>query len=206
MTGDITFLKGTAVLGFSGIVVKILSAVYRIPLTRMIGAEGMGQYSAVFNLFMPFYSFAVAGITPAVSRLCSSGMVKSDADIIQVRRKAGWYFGAVSIGMIATALTVSRIYAGHVYSPMLFVGVALLCPNLFFAAYEAIYKGISQGNMNMTVSAKAGVLESRSKTAIGLFLKPNLEICVATILHIINLHTLIMDTALLKVLFIILNH
>ena len=61
-----SFLKGTAVLAVSGIVVKLLSAAYRIPLTRMIGAEGMGKYSAAFNIFMPFFSMAVAGITPTV--------------------------------------------------------------------------------------------------------------------------------------------
>ena len=37
------FIKGTAILAVSGIVVKLLSAAYRIPLTRMIGAEGMGK-------------------------------------------------------------------------------------------------------------------------------------------------------------------
>ena len=40
---DNIFIKGTAVLELSGIVVKYLSAAYRIPLTRMIGAEGMGK-------------------------------------------------------------------------------------------------------------------------------------------------------------------
>ena len=72
---DDIFIKGTAILALSGIAVKLLSAAYRIPLTRMIGAEGMGKYSAAFNLFMPFFSLAVAGITPTVSRLRTAGKV-----------------------------------------------------------------------------------------------------------------------------------
>jgi len=168
MTNDNTFLKSTAILGLSGIVVKILSAAYRIPLTRMIGAEGMGQYTAAFNIFMPFFSLATAGITPSISRLCSSGRVKSPADAVAVRKKAGLYFGIISTVMICAALVVSGMYSSHISSPMLFTGVVLLCPNLFFATYEAIYKGISQGSMNMAVSAKASILESRSKTVIGI--------------------------------------
>ncbi len=168
MTNDTTFLKGTAILGLSGIVVKLLSAAYRIPLTRMIGAEGMGQYTAAFNIFLPFFSLATAGITPAISRLCSSGRVKDRSDAVAVRKKAGFYFGIISVLMICAALAVSGIYADHISSPMIFIGVMLLCPNLFFATYEAIYKGISQGSMNMVVSAKASILESRSKTVIGV--------------------------------------
>jgi len=72
MTKDNSFIRNTAILGVSGIVVKILSAAYRIPLTRMLGARGMGQYTAAFNIFMPFFSLATAGITPTVSRLCAA--------------------------------------------------------------------------------------------------------------------------------------
>lgn len=168
MINDNTFLKSTAILGLSGIVVKILSAAYRIPLTRMIGAEGMGQYTAAFNIFMPFFSLATAGITPTISRLCAGNTGGNPADIAAVKKKAGRCFGAVSVVMIAAALIVSNIYSVYIDSPMIFVGVALLCPNLFFATYEAIYKGISQGSMDMTASAKASVLESRSKTVIGI--------------------------------------
>ena len=168
MTNDNTFLKSTAILGLSGIVVKILSAAYRIPLTRMIGAEGMGQYTAAFNIFMPFFSLATAGITPTISRLCAAGAGRNRADVVAVKKKAGICFGIVSRLMIVAALIVSFVYSGYIDSPMIFTGVALLCPNLFFATFEAVYKGISQGSMNMTVSAKASMLESRSKTVIGV--------------------------------------
>ena len=53
------FIKGTVILAVSGIVVKLLSAAYRIPLTRMIGAEGMGKYSAAFNIFMPLFNACI---------------------------------------------------------------------------------------------------------------------------------------------------
>ncbi|MBR5520576.1 MAG: oligosaccharide flippase family protein [Oscillospiraceae bacterium] len=166
MINDNNFIKSTAVLGLSGIVVKILSAAYRIPLTRMIGAEGMGQYSAAFNVFMPFFSLATAGITPTISRLCARGVSK--ADIVVIKRKAGACFGVVSVIMVAVALVISYLYAGYTESYFLFTGVMLLCPNIIFAASEAVYKGISQGSMEMNTSAKAAVLESISKTIIGI--------------------------------------
>lgn len=63
MDSEKSFVKGAALLAFSGMVVKGLSAIYRIPITAMVGAEVMGRYTAVFNVFMPFFSLGVRGIT-----------------------------------------------------------------------------------------------------------------------------------------------
>lgn len=168
MTNDNGLLKGTVILGFSGIIVKILSAAYRIPLTRMIGASGMGQYTAAFNIFMPFFSLATAGITPTISRLCAAADAGRKEDIIRIKHRAGVCFGITSAVRLVRGLIVSFLYSEYIDSPMIFAGVILLCPNLIFATYEAVYKGISQGTLNMTVSAKASILESASKTVIGI--------------------------------------
>ena len=58
MKKENSFVKAGAILVISGFIVKVLSAAYRIPLTRMLGAAQMGRYSAVFSLFMPFFSIA----------------------------------------------------------------------------------------------------------------------------------------------------
>ena len=138
---DSSFLKGTLILGLSGIAVKFLSAVYRIPLTRMIGARGMGQYTAAFNFFMPFFSLATAGITPAISRLCASGAY-SGREIHYIKKKACRCFGYSSLALAAAALVARFVYSDYTASPMIFTGVALLAPNLVFATFEAVYKGI----------------------------------------------------------------
>ncbi len=169
MNNDNKFLKGTAILTISGICVKLLSAAYRIPITRMIGAQGMGHYSATFNIFMPFFSFAVAGITPTVSRLCAREKSDNYGAIINIKKTASLWFGLFSVLMASIALIVSKIYSEHIESPLLFIGVLIMCPNLIMASFEAIYRGISQGTLNMTTSANSGVLESGAKVVIGVF-------------------------------------
>ncbi len=163
-----TFVKGTALLAVSGIAVKLLSAAYRIPLTRMIGAEGMGKYSAAFNIFMPFFSLAVAGITPTVSRLVAMQKTQDEQIYVAIKKKASAVYGFMSMVLIAVAVVISFVYSQYMDSPMIFTGVVLLCPNLFFATFEAIYKGISQGSLNMSVTAKASLLESGAKLVIGI--------------------------------------
>ena len=107
MSNEKSFVKGTVILVASSMVVKVLSAVYKIPLTRMLGAEAMGTYTAVFNLFLPFYSFATAGITPAVSRLSTEIEGQGFSGLMTLRKKSSRIFGFFSLIMIALALTVS---------------------------------------------------------------------------------------------------
>ena len=51
MSRDNNFFKGAAILSIAGILVKILGAIYRIPLTNIIGDGGMGYYQTAY----PFY-------------------------------------------------------------------------------------------------------------------------------------------------------
>ena len=56
-------------LSLGGIVAKLLGAVYRIPLTNVIGSYGMGLYQLVFPLFSLLLTISTAGIPVAVSKL-----------------------------------------------------------------------------------------------------------------------------------------
>ena len=42
------FVKGAIILTLFGIVGKFIGAIYRVPLTQIIGAEGLGIYQMIF--------------------------------------------------------------------------------------------------------------------------------------------------------------
>ena len=48
-----SFVKGAGILAISGIIVKIIGAVFRIPLMNIIGSEGIGLYQMAY----PIYAF-----------------------------------------------------------------------------------------------------------------------------------------------------
>ena len=64
-----SFISGAIVLVIAGLVVRILGFIYRIYLSNLIGAEGMG----LFQLITPIYSLIIltltSGISIAVSKL-----------------------------------------------------------------------------------------------------------------------------------------
>ena len=61
--------RPAAVLAAIGIIAKLIGALYRVPLTNIIGAEGMGLYQMGFPLYTVLLSFCGGGITSAVSRV-----------------------------------------------------------------------------------------------------------------------------------------
>ena len=45
-----SFIKGAIISSLGGFISKVLGAVYRIPLTNILGGEGMGIYQMVYPL------------------------------------------------------------------------------------------------------------------------------------------------------------
>ena len=43
--------KNAAMLGIAGIIVKIIGAIYRIPITAMITDEGLGYYQTAYPIY-----------------------------------------------------------------------------------------------------------------------------------------------------------
>ena len=49
-----SFLKGALILSLAGVIVKIMGAFFRIPLSNLIGSIGMGYYQVVYPIYTLF--------------------------------------------------------------------------------------------------------------------------------------------------------
>lgn len=63
-----SFLEGALVLSAATAVVKVLGALFKIPLVNLLGGVGMGCFMSAYDLFTPVYSLTVTGLSVAVSR------------------------------------------------------------------------------------------------------------------------------------------
>ena len=73
-----SFLKGATILAGAGLAVKIIGLLYRIPLARILGAEGMGIYHSAYPFYALLLTFSTAGLPPAVSKMVAERMVDDD--------------------------------------------------------------------------------------------------------------------------------
>ena len=86
------FIKGAAILGIAGVVIKLLGAVFRIPLTNWIGDDGMSYYGFAYSIYGALLVLSTAGIPVAISRMVSE------------RIAVGEYKNAHKVFKVATAL------------------------------------------------------------------------------------------------------
>ena len=71
------FERGALILLASAVIVKIIGAIFKIPLQRLIGDLGFGYFSSAYDLFLPIYTLSMAGLPIAVSRLTSAWVAEN---------------------------------------------------------------------------------------------------------------------------------
>ena len=66
-----SFIQGAVILAVSGIIVKLIGAVSRIYLSRLLGGEGIGLYQMAYPIYLLCLSISTAGLPVAISIMVS---------------------------------------------------------------------------------------------------------------------------------------
>ena len=69
-----SFQYGAIILLCSTLLVKVIGAIFKIPLSRLIGDLGFGYFDSAYQLFTPIYTLAMAGLPIAISRVVAERM------------------------------------------------------------------------------------------------------------------------------------
>lgn len=96
-----SFIKGAAILSVAGLFVKILGAVYRIPLTNLIGTEGIGHYQPAYNIYNLLLVVSLSGFPTAIAKMVSERRALNNFEgAYQVYKIARW--GLFLIGLVSS--------------------------------------------------------------------------------------------------------
>ena len=120
-----TVLSGALVLGAGAFIAKLLGAIYRIPLTNLLGGEGLGLYQLIFPVYCVLLDFAGAGVPSALSKIISSSdgdKTYNARDVLNVSVRALSVVGVIFTAlMMALALPLSKLqgnenaYLGYIF-------------------------------------------------------------------------------------------
>jgi len=155
-------IKGALVLTVAGIIIRVLGAVYRVPLGRLLGDEGLGIYGVPNQFYLLFFTLSSAGIPVAVARLVSEKMAAGRyRDAYRAFRLAR--FSMLVLGLAASLILYLGagwlVESGVVADPRCYNGLRAISPVVFFAAVTAAYRGLFQGVRNMTAVAVSQVAD-----------------------------------------------
>lgn len=162
-------MKGAAILVIAGIVSKIFGAIFRIPLTNMIGAEGQAYYSAAYAVYNLLFVIATAGFPVAISRMVSSRIAEGDFinahKSYKLAMKVSWALGIVSfLIMYFGAGAIAGIYK----NPGSEASMKAISLALLFTPLVASMRGYYQGRQDMKPTGLTEVIEQMMRVAAGL--------------------------------------
>lgn len=165
-----TFIKGAAILGAAGIICKIIGAVYRIPLTNLIGAEAMGIYSKAYMIYSLLLVLTTSGIPAAVSKLVAEYAAAADyrnaKRTLQLTRSMLLAVGGICALIMLLLSDIIARSLGISDGGMVIICIA---PSLLLTAVSA-YRGYFQGLQNMVPTAVSQIIGQLSKLAVGFSL------------------------------------
>ncbi len=165
------FIKGAAILGLAGLFVKILGAVYRIPLTNLIGTEGIGYYQPAYNIYNLLLVVSLSGFPTAIAKMVSERRALGNyLGAYQVYKTAGW--GLFLIGLVSSVfvLLFARKLVTFLGYPGSYYSMLALVPALFIVPLLSAYRGFFQGMQNMAPIALSQLIEQIFRVAVGLYL------------------------------------
>ncbi|NLB80629.1 MAG: polysaccharide biosynthesis protein [Clostridiaceae bacterium] len=165
-----SFLYGALVLVASSVLVNVLGAVFKIPLTILIKEEGMGLFNTSYTLFT-FFVLAAKGFSIAVSKMVSESIA------LEKKREADRIFtvALVLLGILGAAGSILLYWGAQRFSGMLGNTKAALCikaisPAVLFIALVSAFRGYFQGRQDMYPTAFSEVIEALGKLVIGMLL------------------------------------
>ncbi len=164
--------QSALILLFSTVIVKIIGALFKIPLSTKIflGDLGYGYFSVAYDLFTPFYTLAISGLPTALSHIIAEFVAeKRFYDIkntFKITKRLFLIFG-IALSLIISLLAIPFVKLTDNSGNTLYSVYAVI-PSVFLCFVISVYRGYYEGFKNMNPTAVSKIIEALGKLILGL--------------------------------------
>lgn len=164
------YISSALLLVITSLCVKIIGAVYKIPLTAYIGAVGRGYFAAAYTVCLPIHALTMGCLPVALSRLVSKYNANSNKSaVFALKAASSKLFALVGFGGMCVMLAVAYPYSVLIAdAPKSVYTIVALAPSVFFSCLAASYRGYYEGFQNMVPTSVSQFIEAVSKTVFGI--------------------------------------
>ena len=164
-------IGGALSLTVSAVVVKIIGLIYKIPISSILGDEGMGYFNSAYTVYAFFYLLCTAGVPKAVMILLSEAKAKGrkpeEAEILRVSLRL-----FTLIGLLGTVLLL--LFSGPISLLIAnrgaFFTMISIAPSIVLVSVAGVIRGYLSANTRLLDIAISQVIEGVGKLAVGLVL------------------------------------
>lgn len=154
------YVQGT-ILAAASIIGRIIGLLYRFPLVRIIGEEGMGAYSNAFEVYNIALLLSTYSIPTAISKLVSARESKRQYRNSYRIFTLGMTFSVIAGGIFTLLLLIgAEPISLHLFKSVdSAIPLRFLAPTIFVFSIMGVLRGFFQGKNTMLPTAISQVLE-----------------------------------------------
>ncbi|MBQ3391575.1 MAG: oligosaccharide flippase family protein, partial [Clostridia bacterium] len=149
-----SFMEGALILMVAGFLVKVIGAVFKIPLYNVLGGKAMAYFTVGYDVYVWMYVVTTAGLPVAISRMVSEsnarGRYSNSRRILYVAFSSFLLLGAAGCAVLYFG---ADKLAELMKNPHAAPAIRVIAPAVLFEIVMSSYRGYYQGNQNMLPTA-----------------------------------------------------
>ncbi|MDO4267067.1 MAG: polysaccharide biosynthesis protein [Eubacteriales bacterium] len=164
------FLMQGSILAMAGILVRLIGLFYKVPMTRIMGREGIGYYNTAYEIYNIGLILSSYSLPLAISKLIAARRVRGRFQDARRVYLCGMAFG-VAVGAVMTAVLLfgSSWITEHIFrSPGSALPLAVMAPTVLVFSVMGIMRGYFQGFGNMIPTSVSQVIEQIIHAAVSI--------------------------------------
>ena len=159
--GSQNFLVQGSILAAAGLIVRLIGLLYKIPMTRILGDEGIGYYNTAYEIYNIGLILSSYSLPLAVSKLIAKKEQEDkpgDADRVF---DCGIAVGVFSGGLMTALLVFGANWiASRIFnSPGSALPLQVMAPTILVFAVMGVFRGYFQGHGDMIPTSVSQIIE-----------------------------------------------
>ena len=165
--GKSEILNGAVVMTISVLIVKLIGFVYKLPLSYILGDEGMGFFNSAYTVFGLFYTLCIGGIPRAISIITARANESQRRSILKYSLLFFIIIGSVFSFIL---FVFSPLIADIIGNKLSRFSIVCIAPSLMFISASGVLRGYLNGHEKLSYVAIAEVIEGVIKFIVGFCL------------------------------------
>ena len=164
------WFKGAFILTMAALLIKVMSAVYRVPFQNIVGDTGFYIYQQVYPFYGVVVTLSTYGFPVVISKLYMEMKVEGNQTSIE-KLVGSFFFLLFSVSIIAflVLFSTANTLAEAMKDPQLSLLLRVISFGILLSPLIATLRGVFQGDGNMVPTAVSQVGEQTVRVGTILF-------------------------------------
>lgn len=161
-------VKGSALLGISAIIVKMIGVIYKVPLSYILGDEGMGYFNSAYTVYTLFFILSTAGVPKAISIIISKSEAESKNNSYTIMKTLSLFFLVIGLFVCILFYLLAYPISNLISNRGALFSMYVIAPSIPLLCSGGVLRGYLVGKMSFLPVAISEIISGASKLIFGL--------------------------------------